>query len=339
MSQLPTLRVLMIGCGNIAGGFDATRPSDALPYTHAGAYRRHGGFSLDACIDPDDDKRRAFAARWGIGAQERSLADLSPATGRFDVVSICSPTSCHEDDLMSVTALHPKLIFCEKPVSPSLTTTERLVKACADRGILLAVNHTRRWAPDIRRLQEALASGVWGEIRSAHAIYNKGILNNGSHLLDLLAWLFGPLNLVAVGAPVHDYWDADPTIPAVLQTASGAPVTLGIAHAADYACFELQIVAERGVIQMEDGGQRWRLRRASPSEEFAGYETLGAPECLAGEYAQAMTAATANLFDALVRGSPLASDGKSARDAQALCETIARKAACLPRTHLTPEIA
>ncbi len=339
MNQLPALRVLMIGCGNIAGGFDAARPSDALPYTHAGAYLRHGGFSLDACIDPDDAKRRAFAARWNIALHARGLEELAPSAGSFDVVSICSPTDCHEDDLMSVVPLRPKLIFCEKPVSLSLTTTERLVKACIDRGILLAVNHTRRWAPDIRRLHEELASGAWGAIRSVHAVYNKGILNNGSHLVDLLALLFGPLTLASAGARVHDYLEADPTIPAVLQTASGLRLTLGVAHAADYACFELSIVTERGVIQMEDGGQRWRLRRVEPSAEFAGYTTLGAPEYRAGEYAQAMTAAVTNVFDALAHGASLASNGKNALDAQALCEAIAREAACHPRTTPTQENA
>ena len=44
-------RVLLIGCGNIAGRFDMARPADAWPVTQAGAFRRHGGYELAACIE------------------------------------------------------------------------------------------------------------------------------------------------------------------------------------------------------------------------------------------------------------------------------------------------
>ena len=35
-SELDPLRVLIVGCGNIAGGFDQGRDLTCFPYTHAG---------------------------------------------------------------------------------------------------------------------------------------------------------------------------------------------------------------------------------------------------------------------------------------------------------------
>lgn len=242
--------------------------------------------------------------------------------GPFDIVSICSPTELHAAHLDAALALSPRLVFCEKPVTPDLAETRRLVAACESAGVLLAVNHTRRWAPDVARLREDLAAGRWGAVRAANGIYNKGALNNGAHMIDLLHFLLGPLTLVAAGKPLWDFWDADPTVPAILATAGGATVTLGIAHAADYALFELSIITERGVVTMEDGGAHWRERSAVDSPTFPGYRALDMGERRDGEYDQAMLAAVTEIHDALTQGCPLSSTGRSAAEAQALCAAI-----------------
>jgi predicted dehydrogenase len=336
MHKVSKLNTLIVGCGNIAGGFDAARAGDALPYTHAGAFSRHQGFALAACVDPDPVKRAIFAQRWQIPASVGSIAELELAPGSIEVISICSPTICHADDVSAAIRLAPRLIFCEKPVSPDRAITARLVQDCADAGILLAVNHTRRWAPDVRQLQRDLAAGHWGKIRSASALYNKGVLNNGSHMLDLLSLLLGPLQVQAAGLPVFDYWHDDPSIPALLQSDSGIPVTLGIANATDYAVFELQIVTERGQIIMEDGGMNWRIRRVAESVEFNGYRTLDGASARCGEYAQAMSAAADEIHDAVTGGTALSSNGQSALDAQTLCERILGLA--MTRFRIEPEL-
>lgn len=241
------------------------------------------------------------------------------------MISICSPTALHAAHLEAAIALKPRLIFAEKPITADLDDTERLVTACDAAGVLLAINHTRRWAPDIVRLKGELASGQWGRVRAANGVYNKGALNNGAHLVDLLHYLLGDLRLVAVGEPLWDHWPADPTVPAILA-AGDAVVTLGVAHAADYALFELAIVAERGVVIMEDGGTQWRVRRAVDSPTFRGYRALDRGDWLSGEYDRAMLAAAAEIHEALTHGRPLSSTGRSAARAQKLCTQIIRTA-------------
>lgn len=321
------LKVLLIGCGNIAGGFDAQRPSGSPPLTHAGAFAAHGGFELAACVEPDAAKRAAFMARWGVRLGFQDMSAATHSSLQFDVVSICSPTSAHHADVLAALALQPRLVFCEKPLCASVAEAADLVRRCRAAGVPLAVNHNRRWDSTVAQLQGELGRGDWGALRSATGHYNKGVLNNGSHLVDLLHCLLGPLELLRAGAPIHDFWPQDPSIPALLATAGGVPVVLNCGHAADYALFELQLVLEHGVVAMEDGGLRWRRRRAVPSPEFSGYRALDAGSLHEGDYLRTMSNAAANIYDAVTAGARLASTGDTALAAQRLCAQISEQAA------------
>lgn len=320
------LSVLMVGCGNIAGGFDAGRAPGDLPYTHAGAYKRDGRYQITACVEPDDARRTSFMQAWGVPTGFRSVDQLLDSGHQFDVVSICSPTSYHAHDLEIALRLKPRLIFCEKPFTSTLADSERLVAECRKSGVLLAVNYTRRWDPDIAKLKAAMQSDQWGRLRTVVGCYNKGILNNGSHMLDLLHFLVGNMGIVKVGKPVHDFFPDDPTVPVWLEGTEGVPVQLACGHAEDYAIFELQLIFSRGVLTMEEGGMYWRERHAIENMTFKGYRKLEDGTRRAGEYPHAMLQAVDNIYRALKQGEPLASTGDSALAAQRICQKIMRLA-------------
>ena len=322
----PAYKVLIIGCGNMAGGYDLQQPDDALPLGHAKAFAKHGGFVVSACVEPDAAKRAVFQQRWQVPAGFSSVQAMAAEGGQFDVISICSPTHAHAADIQSALALKPKLIFCEKPVTSQLQESQRAVQACADQQVLLAVNYSRRWSPQVTQLKAELTDGNWGAVRSVSAVYNKGLLNNGSHMIDLLWALFGPLHIVSVGHAMADFFSDDPTIDATLRTDQGLPIQLNVAHAQDYALFEMQIVTEKGVISMEDGGARWRFRQAKPSEQLLGYRFLNAGDWVQPNGSFALTGAVANIFEALQHGAPLSSTGSNALHAQALCEQMKQMA-------------
>ena len=326
MTELNRLRVLIVGCGNIAGGFDQGRPLRDSPYTHAGAYTRDVRFNLAACVEPDDKRRREFKDAWDLSSSFRSINEALSLGCQFDVISICSPTSCHADDLEMVLRLKPKLIFCEKPMTTSVEETERLAAECDKLNVLLAVNYTRRWDPDIAKLQVDMQAGRWGQLRSVVGYYNKGMLNNGSHMLDLLHLLVGSMGIVKVGKPIHDFCPDDPTIPVWLEGPQGVPVHLVCGHAADYAIFELQLVFSHGVLTMEEGGMYWRERRAAASAMFKGYRVLDEGVRRAGGYPRAMPQAIDNIYRAIYQGEPLASTGASALGTQRICHQIKQQA-------------
>jgi len=186
VNNMKQFSVLIIGCGNMAGGYDLLQPLNAPPLGHAKAFSMHGNFSLDSCVEPDETKRLAFQKRWHVPNGFASMNDVMRHEGRFDVISICSPTLMHAENLKSALQLKPRLIFCEKPITSNLRESQLLVQACAESQILLAVNYSRRWSPEVLHLKSELTDCYWGSVRSVSALYNKGILNNGSHMLDLL---------------------------------------------------------------------------------------------------------------------------------------------------------
>ncbi len=318
--------VMIVGCGNIAGGFDAALTEVAYPLTHAGAYRRNGDFELLACVDPDSARRVSFMARWGVAAGAESMQEFLRVGLKVDVIVICSPTALHAEHLAAALQFRPRLVVCEKPVTPDAQQTRHWVERYEQAGVALLINHTRRWAPDVVALAAELADGTVGSLRSISGIYNKGLLNNGSHMLDLLRLLCGEMQVVTAGAPQIDFFGHDPSVPFMLCTDNGVPVSVNVAHAGDYAMFELQLVTSRGVIVMEDGGLRWRRRTVGPSADFTGFRSLDSGTLVAGEYRQAMSLMVANQWAFLQSGARIACTGRDALVAQEICARLLESA-------------
>lgn len=313
------LRVLIVGCGSIAGGYNQARPS-LPPISHAAAFSGDGRFEIAACVDPDRERRRRFMEYWSIAAGYDQVSNLADA---FDIISICSPTPLHAPHVLDAVRLRPRLIFCEKPVGSGLDDARLAVAACDDAGILLAVNYTRRWDPAVVALRRDIAQGKFGAIRSAACFYNKGVVHNGSHMIDLLHYVLQrPLRLRASGVAANDFFDDDPVVAALLETDDGISVHLCPADARDYALFELQLVTQQGSVALEDGGLAWRLRQPVESAEFPGYKLLSAGERTPGSYMAAMTGAVANIYEAVTSGAELMSTGHTALESQTICEAI-----------------
>lgn len=315
--------VLIIGCGNIAGGFDMNRTPDLPPLSHAGAFSRHGGFLLRACVDPDNSRRQAFARRWDIELDVADMAELSVDSGVFDVISICSPTTLHRQHIEQALALRPRVIFCEKPLTSDLTVSKQLVGDCNASGVALVVNYSRQWDPVLAELATQLGNGRWGSVRSIVGHYNKGILNNGGHMIEVLLRLVGPLELVTTACVQFDFCESDPTVAVLLTAANGrVPVYLNPACAKDFAYFEIEIVCELGVIRMHSGGLGWQFRDVVPSPQFEGYHSLGAPRDTKGGYLETMAGAINDIYAYLQGGASIGSMSERVIEVQKLCMQI-----------------
>jgi predicted dehydrogenase len=321
-----TLKVLIVGCGNIAGGFDEKNMVNELPLTHAGAYTRDRRFKLIACVEPNDQRRQDFMTVWNVPEGFRSISEVLNSAHKFDVISICSPTTSHEQDINVALQLSPKLIFCEKPITLQLSTSEKIVNKCKQAEVLLAVNYSRRWDPDVVKLASEIKSGVWGSLRSVSGWYNKGILNNGSHMLDLLYMLVGPITIIKAGRMVHDFFLDDPSIPVWLENSAGIPIHLSCGQAEDYERFELQFMFSLGVLSMEDGGFRWRMRSVAESKIFNDYRILTKGRSKLGKYRTVMLNAVSNIHNSISGKEALSSNGDNAILVQRWCQIIKESA-------------
>ena len=319
------LKALIIGCGRIAGGFDEYGPDSAV-LSHAGAYQSHPGFEIVACVEPDTECRDGFAKTWAVPAAFATLDKCLEAGAPFDVASVCVPTANHGAVLEKLLETGVKAVFCEKPLTDDIAESERLIKAYAAAGVLLAVNYLRRWDPSIVALRNEIESGEWGRVRTAMGYYTKGVLNNGSHLVDLAQLLRGPLALESVTGARSDHDPGDPTVDAALRWEDGIAMHLIGADARDMSLFEFHIVTERGVIGIEESGFTIRRRRIVASPYFTDYRQLDRGQWATTEFATALHHAVDNLYAAVVQGAALKSDGSSALSAQSLCDEIRRRA-------------
>ncbi len=318
------IKTLMIGCGNIAGGFDIGKIG--LPYTHAGAYKYHDKFDITACLDPDMEKLKQFSTNWEVKHAFLNIEEVKTSELDFDVVSICSPTSSHHTNVCEALKLKPKLIFCEKPLANTYDQAVDIKNMCEQAGVLLAVNHTRRWDPKVIELRNKIAKGELGKVRSVVGYYNKGVLNNGSHMVDLLLNLFGSLNVVTAIRAVNDYFKDDLTVSALLDTKSGLPVHLVGAHASDYAFFELEVIGSKQCVTMRDGGLNWSSRKVLENMSFKGHKSLKKDKYSKGKYLEAMIGAVENIYNAITKGEKLLCTGEEACLAQKVCHDLSRAA-------------
>lgn len=315
-------RVVIVGAGAIAGGYDMARArADAGALTHAGAYAAHDGFEVIACVDPDEERRGAFQRHWNVPHAFASLDDYQASGVVADVASICSPTARHAADLSFFVDRPERAVFCEKPITPDLKQAEALVAAYAADKIFM-VNHPRRWCREIIKLGEDIRSGRFGALQTASAYYGKGILHNGSHMIDLLHSLLGEINVNSVGASRYDYEPGDPTVDAVLETASGSPVYLMGTDSRLYDMFEVAFVFDSVAISLENGCGAMRVRAVVKNPLAPTHRVADRGEWSEIDLTQAMPAAVQNLYECLAHKAAPLCDGQTALKAQALCEKI-----------------
>lgn len=244
---------------------------DAAIVTHALAYRRHPDYSIVACVDPRAEVGAAFAKQWDIAKVYASLDEALSAES-YDIASVCSPTGTHLDALETLLASEVRRVFAEKPLDGDAGRARKVAVRYAASGRALAVNFTRRWDGEMQRIRDEIASGAWGALNSVVGWYGRGVVNNGSHMLNLATFLTGKnMSVSFVGQCRDDGVPGDPTVDAILEL-EGVPFHLVGCDDRTYARFEMTLSFTGGVIEIVEGGLFVRERRVRKSDVFAGVD-------------------------------------------------------------------
>jgi len=155
------------------------------------------GVELVAVADPDEAGRAAAVARTGATC---AYADYVEMLGRErpDLVAV-APSDLDQREAMVIAAAESvaRAIYCEKPLARSLDEADRMLAACAARGVKLAVAHQNRGMPAPRLLKRLIAGGKIGTLRRLRAWPKQDsrgggleLLIHGTHMFDLMR-LFG----------------------------------------------------------------------------------------------------------------------------------------------------
>lgn len=164
-------RVGIIGCGSMGEA-------------HARAYRKHERTTVVAAADPDESTLAAFADKYDL-TETFAEYEAMLESQDLDIVSVCTWHATHAR--MTVDAAEQDVggIFCEKPMCASFGEADAMLAAAERNDVVLTVGHQRRYDPVHEKARELVADGVIGEPRVITAGYQDGLLNWGTHLVDL----------------------------------------------------------------------------------------------------------------------------------------------------------
>ena len=258
------LKVAIIGCG---------RPQSSLhgfgmAHRHLAGYRASGRCALAAVADISAANAQAFVAEHNpaaaIFSDYRELMEkIHP-----DLVSVCLWPHLHAEAVGAIAPFRPRAILCEKPMDNHWDAALRMHEVCKQHGVLLAINHQRRFNLPIARARELLASGAIGRLLRLEGAWHN-LADAGTHVLDLMFFFNGdtPADWVVGQIDVRDSTKAFGAINPGhgltefrFQNGVRALYRFGKDHAELGAL--LRIIGEDGVIEILFDAPWLRLRRA-----------------------------------------------------------------------------
>ena len=123
-----------------------------------------------------------------------------------DIVSVVTPDHLHAD--ITVEAAHgsARAVLCEKPIATRLADADRMIEVTAREGVLLSVEHTRRWSHEFHLVRQLIRSGTYGSLHNIVAnLYGPRamLFRNGTHTVDMICFFAeaSPAWLTAVLEP------------------------------------------------------------------------------------------------------------------------------------------
>lgn len=241
-----SLRAAVIGAGLIGAQLDEVGARE--PLTHAGGFKA-SGFELVAIAD-STPVARDRAKRWDCAVYPD--IDQVMQLAKPDVVSLAVPTEQRVALLEQALAHRPRAVVAEKPLAPSSSEGERIVRSYREAGIPLIVNYTRRFVPAWQQLHGR-------EAMTATIRYAKGVRHNGTHAIDLCRMLFGECTDSRQLERKCDHWSDDPTVSAFLKFECCPEVFLQALDERCFTLFEVDIVYSNSRIIVDSDGRRLRL--------------------------------------------------------------------------------
>lgn len=263
---------VIIGLGQIGMGYDFDLTGESAIYTHARAIAVHPKFRLVGAVDLSPLQRARFEQRYGVPAFDQvevALCQLQP-----DVVVIATSSESHGDILAKVVdTCSPKLVLCEKPLAYELDEARAMVEMCERAGIDLFVNYIRRTDPGVVEIKRRISSGQISTPVKVNAWYSKGILNNGSHFLNLLELWLGDISATTVIHPGRLWDNSDPEPDFEIQFDLGT-VVFRAAWEESFSHYCIELLSPSGRLRYDRGGEviEWQGVYADPN--FNGYRIL-----------------------------------------------------------------
>lgn len=196
------IRIALVGCGRIA-------------FKHFEAIKEHNNnLILDAICDTNKEVlSKAIESTGSVGYS--NLEELL-SNSKADIISICTPSGMHAAQTCRI-ASSGRHVITEKPMATRWQDGLEMVKACDKAGVKLFVVKQNRMNSTLQVLKHAIEQNRFGRIylininvfwsrpqsyydqakwRGTWEFDGGALMNQASHYIDLLDWLFGPVESV-----------------------------------------------------------------------------------------------------------------------------------------------
>src|SRR5690348_4610834 len=329
----------------------------------ADAIQRSKKLKILACYTRSEDKRKAFAAKYGCAVATSYDAVLKDRS--IEAIINTTPNDAHlETTLAAATA--GKHVFLDKPIANSVSEGRAIAEACRKAGVVLALGYQRRRESHFRWIRKRIDAGEFGELVNAEANISRDrlgkvdlgswrytaagmpggvMLQIGIHYCDVLEYLMGPIRAVSGRSARLVLPGDNPDVASmILEHENGALSTLNASYASASEFYLMNIYGKDATVFYDQHWGMRMLRRGNDAatpigfsrndtfvEELEEFAAAARGECVpevGGEYA------TRSL--AVMRAGILsAQQGRRVEVAEVLADDgppVARKASQVRRT-------
>ena len=149
----------------------------------ADAIQRSSKLKIIACFTRSEDKRNAFAKKYGctpVASYEAILKDKG-----IEAIINTTPNDVHLETTRQAAAAG-KHVFLDKPIANSVSDGRKITEACRQAGVTLALGYQRRRESHFRWVKQQIDAGVFGKLVNAEANISRDRLGQ----FDLSSWRY-----------------------------------------------------------------------------------------------------------------------------------------------------
>jgi len=216
----------------------------------ADAVVRSGKIQIVSCYTRSEDKRNAFAKKYGCTAAptyEAMLADNS-----IEAIINTTPNDVHLPSTKAA-AEAGKHVFLDKPIANNVSEGRAITEVCKKAGVVLALGYQRRRESHFRYVKKQIDAGTFGKLVNAEANISRDrlgkidlsswryqaagmpggvMLQIGIHYIDVLEYLIGPVKAVSGRSAQLVLPGDNPDVASlILEHENGAISTLNASYA------------------------------------------------------------------------------------------------------------
>jgi predicted dehydrogenase len=180
----------------------------------ADAVKRGNSVEIVTCFTRSEDKRKAFAAKYGCSTSasyEEILEDPS-----IEAIINTTPNNVHLETTAQAAAAG-KHVFLDKPIANTVAEGFEIAKVCEKHNVVLSLGYQRRRESHFRWIKNEIDQGRFGKLVQAEGNISRDrlgkidlsswryqsegmpggvMLQIGIHYVDVLEFLMGPVRRV-----------------------------------------------------------------------------------------------------------------------------------------------